>query len=312
MTNWNRWPASGRQFGVGICLPIAEPHSASDQPLRYDEIVTAAQAAEANGFDSVWFEDHFLFRTDTGEEFGAWSPWIVAGAIAQATSRVQIGLVVSCVNWFNPGMVARMTETLEEVSNGRFVLGIGAGWNKPEFDIFDYPYDHRVTRFEEAITILDELLRTGRSNFTGQFSSTNDAVSRPRGPRAASGGPPILVGTSGERMLGLTAKYADAWNTAWHPTVETAQAKLDLLHTALAREGRDPATMVTTVGVNVQLDGTESKRGNFLTGTDREIADGLRQFRDAGFDHLIAGLSPCTPENLTRFAGVIKQMEARS
>ncbi len=309
MTEWNRWPSGGRSMGIGICLPIAEVHGESDDPLRYTEIVAAAQAAEANGFDSVWFEDHFLFRTETNEEFGAWNPWIVAAAIAQATSTVQIGMVVSCVNWFNPGMVARMTETLDEVSGGRFVLGIGAGWNKPEFDIFGYPYDHRASRFEEAIVILDDLLRRGTSDFKGTFSETNNAVSRPRGPRAGTGGPPILVGTSGERMLGLTAKYADAWNTAWHPTAEAATEKLAPVEAALAAAGRDSSTLIKTVGVNIELPGTTCKRGKPLGGSNEEIAAELVRFREAGFDHLIAGVSPCTPDNLAAFAGVVGLME---
>ncbi len=309
MTEWNRWPRSARPMGVGICLPIAEPHAADDRPLRYREIVTAARAAEELGFDSVWFEDHFLFRRPDGEEFGAWSPWITAGAIAEATERVQIGFVVSCVNWFNPGMVARMTETLDEISDGRFVLGIGAGWNQPEFDIFAYPFDHRASRFEDAIVILNQLLRTGASNHEGRFYQTRDAVSRPRGPRSESGGPPILVGTSGERMLNLTARYADAWNTAWHPTAEAATEKLSLLTAACERAGRDPATMTTTVGVNIELEGTASKRGNSLTGSAEEIAAELGRFRAAGFDHLIAGVSPCTPENLASFADIVALSE---
>lgn len=113
-------------------------------------------------------------------------------------------------------------------------------------------------------------------------------------------------------MLALTARYADAWNTAWHPTAAAANDKLDLLTRACEQVGRDPATMTKTVGVNVQLEGTVSKRGNSLTGTPAAIAEELARFRDLGFDYLIAGLNPCTPENLAAFAEIVAELDGHT
>ncbi|HQY31789.1 MAG TPA: LLM class flavin-dependent oxidoreductase, partial [Thermomicrobiales bacterium] len=280
MTNWNRWPTSPRPMGIGIMVPIAE-RSAFGGPLRFADMVAMAQTAEQCGFDAIWLADHFLFRPPVapdGEEYGLWEAWMAAAALAQATSTIQIGLLVTCLGWRNPGIVARMTETIEEISGGRFILGVGAGWHEPEYDAYGLPFDHRVGRFEDSITILDGLLRSGRSTHAGTWFQTDDAISQPRGPRAGNGGPPILVGSSGERMLRSIAAYADAWNTVWHSDPEATHAPLAALDAACRAAGRDPQTIVKTAGGNIALRGYTGTRANPITGSPVEIADRLRGF----------------------------------
>lgn len=309
---WNRWPTSSRPMGVGLMLPIAEQSSFGDSPLRFADMVEMAKIAEDEGLDAIWLADHFLFRPPVakeGDEFGLWEAWTAAAALAQATSTIQIGLLVTCLGWRNPGIVARMTETIEEISGGRFVLGVGAGWHEPEYDAYGFPFDHRASRFNDAITIIDGLLRTGRSTHAGQFFSTDDAISQPRGPRAEQGGPPILVGTGGERMLRLTAKYADAWNTVWHSSAEATREPIANLEAACADVGRDPATIVKTVGGNIALAGYSGKRANPITGTHTEIATEMAAFRDMGFAHFVAGTDPCTPDAIRELAQIVLELD---
>jgi len=298
-------------MGVGIMVPIAE-RSAFGGPLRFTDMVEMAQTAERSGFDAIWLADHFLFRAPVapdGEEYGLWEAWMAAAALSQATSTIQIGLLVTCLGWRNPGIVARMTETIEEISGGRFILGVGAGWHEPEYDAYGLPFDHRVGRFEDSITILDGLLRTGRSTHAGTWFQTDDAISQPRGPRAENGGPPILVGSSGERMLRSVAVHADAWNTVWHSDPEATHAPLAALDAACRAAGRDPQTIVKTAGGNIALQGYTGTRANPITGSPAEIAERLRGFRALGFRHFVAGIDPCTPATIAEFQAVTEFLD---
>ena len=314
MTEWNRWPESSRPMGIGVMLPIAERSAFGDRPVRFADMVEMAQTAEAVGFDALWLADHFLFRhpvAPEGEEYGLWEAFTSAAGLAQATSRIQIGLLVTCLGWRNPGIVARMTDTIDEISNGRFILGVGAGWHEPEYDAYGMPFDHRVSRFEDSIIILDGLLRTGRAEHEGRFFSAKDAISQPRGPMGPRGGSPILVGSSSPRMLGLVARYADAWNTVWHSDPDATRKDLKALDAALAEAGRDPSSIARTAGGNIALPGYTGTRGNPIEGSNEEIAERLAGFRDLGFRHFVAGIDPCTPQSLEHFAGVLEILDWR-
>jgi alkanesulfonate monooxygenase SsuD/methylene tetrahydromethanopterin reductase-like flavin-dependent oxidoreductase (luciferase family) len=312
MTEWNRWPASDRQMSIGVMVPIAERSAFGDQPVRFADMVEMAQTAEAAGYDAIWLADHFLFRPPVakeGDEYGLWEAWTCAAALAQATTRIHIGLLVTCLGWRNPGIVARMTDTIDEISGGRFILGTGAGWHEPEYDAYGIPFDHRVSRYEDAITILDGLLRRGHVDHDGTYFSAKDAISRPRGPMGSRGGSPILVGSSGERMLGLIARYADAWNTVWHNDVSDTLDGLRALDAACAEVGRDPATIVRTVGGNVALPGYTGTRGNPIEGNNQQIAEKLVPFREQGFAHFVTGIDPATPKSIEQFAHVIEILD---
>jgi alkanesulfonate monooxygenase SsuD/methylene tetrahydromethanopterin reductase-like flavin-dependent oxidoreductase (luciferase family) len=303
-----RWPASSRAMGVGLMLPIAE-RGAFPGTLRFADMLEMTRSAESAGFDAIWLADHFLFRspvTPEGEEMGLWEAWSAAAALAQATTKINVGLLVTCLGWRNPGIVARMTDTIDEISNGRFILGVGAGWHEPEYDAYGFPFDHRASRFDDAITIITQFLRTGHADHDGEFFQAKDAISQPRGPLGPSGGSPVLVGTGGERMLRLTARYADAWNTVWHKDAAAAKPKLDAVLAACAEVDRDPKTLVLTAGGNIARPGYTGARANAAEGDDAAIAAHMHTFRELGFRHFVAGIDPCTPASVEAFGKVLE------
>ena len=146
----------------------------------YAEIRDVARAAETSGFDSLWVYDHLLFRSD-GKTTGIHECWTILSAIAEATERVELGTIVMCTSFRNPALLAKMAATLDHISGGRLILGIGCGWHDPEYEAFGYPTDHKVGRFEEALTIIRGLIRDGRADLEGRGSAASDAVLLPAG-----------------------------------------------------------------------------------------------------------------------------------
>ena len=202
-----------------------------------------------------------------------------------------------------------MAESIDEISGGRFVLGLGCGWHRAEYEMYGFPFDHRVSRFEEALQIISPLVREGRANFQGTYYQAHDAVNFPRGPRWREGGPPILIGANSPRMLRLTATYADAWNSDWQRHPATVAQQMAVLDDACREVGRDPATIVRTSGSNFTMPGSKGRRWEPIAGGVEEFAAAIRGFRDLGVGHYVCGLDPCTPENLERFAPVIAALD---
>src|SRR5690242_2582948 len=135
-----------------------------------------ARAAEEVGFDSIWIGDHLLYEEP---ECGPWEAWTLLSALAAVTERVELGPLVACAGFHPPGLIAKMAATIAEVSGGRFVLGLGAGWNEREYSAFGIPFDHRVSRFEESFTIVRGLLAGERVTLDGRFWQADDAVLLP-------------------------------------------------------------------------------------------------------------------------------------
>jgi alkanesulfonate monooxygenase SsuD/methylene tetrahydromethanopterin reductase-like flavin-dependent oxidoreductase (luciferase family) len=231
--------------------------------------------------------------------------------VAAATSRINIGILVTCLGWRHPSIVAKMAENIDEISKGRFILGVGAGWNEPEYNMFGMPFDRRFARFENALKIIQPFLREGRADYQGEFFQANDALHLPRGPRGAEGGPPIMVGTAGAQTMRLTAAYADAWNSAaaWHQDAASVVPLLKQLDAACEEIGRDPKTLVRTVGSSVALPGALGRRSEPITGEPAQIAEVLAGFRDIGLRHHAAGLDPTTPASLEQYARVIEILD---
>lgn len=200
---------------IGVIVPGAASDAGGDRP-SWPAIASFARAAEAHGLDSVWMFDHFFHKPSSGPIDGQLEAWTIVSALAAATERVEIGTLVLCSSFRDPSLVAKMAATADEVSGGRLILGLGAGWHDAEYDAFGFPKDHRVERFGEALRIVRPLLRGETVTFEGEYFTTRDAVLEPPPARDI----PILVASFGARMLGLTARHADAWNTAWfgHPT----------------------------------------------------------------------------------------------
>ena len=279
-------------------------------PLPYSYLREMALQAEEAGFDSVWVYDHLLYRFPDRPTLGIWEGWTTFAALCEATSRVELGQLVMCAAWRNPALMAKMAITADEVSGGRAILGLGAGWHQPEFDAFGYPFHHLADQFEEALQIIHPLLKEGKVDFQGTYFSAPNCEMRPRGPRP--GGPPILIASKGPRMLRLTARYADQWNAAWFgkPTL-FKQRHADLM-AACEEVGRDPSTLEITVGVTVgypQLEGGPENVDDpdkVLSGSPEEIAAGLREYADLGVDHVICACNPDTKEALAELTKALQ------
>ena len=171
-----------------------------------------ARAAEAVGFDSIWVGDHLLYRADGGPERGPWEAWTVLAALGAATERVELGPLVACTAFHPLGLIAKMAATVAEISGGRFVLALGAGWNEEEFRAFGLPFDHRVSRFEESFTIIRGLLAGQRVNLRGRYFEADDAV-LPAAPRYAPASRDRQQRAAHARAAALP--HVDAWNT-WY------------------------------------------------------------------------------------------------
>lgn len=290
---------------IGVVVPISTEEMTPRQPVpRYTDLRAFALQAETAGFDSIWLYDHLLFRFPDRPTDGIWEIWTLLSALAEATTRVELGALVLCVPFRNPALLAKMADALDEVSGGRLILGLGAGWHQPEFDAFGVPFDHKVDRFEEALQIIVPLLREGRVTFQGTYYQATACELLPRGPRSI--GPPILVASFGPRMLRLTARHADQWNTAWLGRASALATSRATIEAACDDEGRDPATLAITVGVNVDyaasdgVAGTTPDPDKALFGSPTEIAAGLREYADAGVAHVICALAPANTTSLTR------------
>ncbi len=296
---------SGGSTKIGVVLPIAEDEELG-RPPSFSTIRDLALQAEGSGFDSVWVFDHLLFRSPEGQTAGIYEAWTILSALAVATSRVELGTLVMCTPFRNPALLAKMVSTVEEVSNGRLILGLGAGWHQPEFDAFGFPFDHKVDRFEEALQIIGPLLREGQVDFQGKYYSAPNCELRPRGPRPA--GPPLLIGAFKPRMLQLTARHADSWNTCWLGHAEALAEPRAKMEAACAAEGRDPATLDVTVGVTLQYpaaveaDAPPPNREKVITGTPDEVAAAFQEYAQLGVAQLICALHPCHGESLAWLA----------
>lgn len=301
----------GAPMKVGIVLPIEQADGATAPPA-YGEIRDIALAAEAAGLDSLWVFDHLLFRFD-GVTTGIHECWTVLAAIAEATSRVQLGSIVMCTAFRNPALLAKMAATLDHISGGRLVLGIGCGWHDPEYEAFGYATDHKVGRFEESLTVIRSLIREGRADLDGRWVQARDAVLMP----PARSDLPILIAAKRPRMLDLTARHADAWNAAWfgEPDERLATLRADLV-AACGAVGRDPTTLEITVGVTIRYPDLRPAHAPppdsieplepALTGSDDEIAAGLAAHAAVGASHLIVALEPTTPASVDRLAAAVR------
>ena len=303
---------SSRPLKVGLLLPETEGQL-NGQTAGWSDLLAMTQAAEAVGFDSLWVTDHLIQRSDDGER-GMWECWSLISAIAAVTSRVEIGTLVLSTSFRNPAYLAKMADTVEEISGARLILGLGAGWNEPEYRAFGYPFDHRVDRFEEAMTIITGLLRDGRLDFRGSYYEVADCVLRPRGPRPQ--GPPIMVGTSGSgpRMLRLAARFADQWNL-WFKTFNNRLEDLIQLQAGVddaCREiGRDPSTLARTAAIKVEVGphGPSTMSTDPITGSPEEIADTLRQYAAAGISHVQVWPEPNTLDGIAAFEEIFAALD---
>jgi alkanesulfonate monooxygenase SsuD/methylene tetrahydromethanopterin reductase-like flavin-dependent oxidoreductase (luciferase family) len=290
-----------RPMKVGVQLPEVE------WVPRWADIREMAQAAEEIGLDSIWVGDHLLYRYEDGTSRGPWEAWTQLAAIAAVTERVEIGPLVAATSFHNPAMIAKKAATLDEISGGRLILGLGAGWNEAEYTAYGYPFDHRVSRFEEAFTIIRTLLHDGRCDFAGDYYRVTDAELIPRGPRPE--GPPLMVGSMGERMLSITLPWVQSWN-AWFTwfgnSPEGYPALRDQIDAACRAAGRDPASVERTLAVLVAMPGSTGRpQGSHdrdpvapMPGEPDVLAPALRSFAEMGVGHVQLVLDPITADSI--------------
>jgi alkanesulfonate monooxygenase SsuD/methylene tetrahydromethanopterin reductase-like flavin-dependent oxidoreductase (luciferase family) len=305
--------ASGRPIGVGVQLPEVE------REVRWPELRAIARTAEQAGFDSIWIGDHLLYRSADGSARAPWEAWTTLAGLAEATERVALGPLVAATAFHHPFMLAKLAATVDEISGGRLVLGVGAGWNDVEFAALDAPFDHRISRFEEAFTVVRTLLRDGFIDFEGTYLAARHAELLPRPARP--GGPPFLVGSSGPRMLAATLPYVEAWN-AWYADTGNSPTGVPALRDVVdrvAREvGRDPAGIERTVAVLVRMPGgTGRVMGDSdprmavppLEGSAEEVAEGLRAYAREGIGHVQLVVDPITEASVAALSPVLELLD---
>ena len=278
---------------VGIQLPEVE------REVSWPEVREIAIAAEEAGFASIWVGDHLLFRDPGTGVRGPLEAWSLLAALGEATERVLIGPLVAATSFHNPAMLAKKAATVDDISGGRLVLGLGAGWNQPEYAAFGFPFDHRVSRFEEAFTIIRTLIREGAIDHDGRFYTHREMELLPR----ARADMPLLIGSNGPRMLRIAAPHVDLWNS-WYTGFDNDPGGLPpLLETvdeACHQVGRDPAEIERTAAVLVQLErGTGRIAGSGerpdvtpITGSRSDMAERLARFGEAGITHVQIVLDP--------------------
>ena len=297
-----------QRMQIGVILDISED-SLDGRTPTFHELREMAQVAEQAGFDSLWLADHLIYRFPDQPESAPWETLTMLSALAAVTTRISLGTIVLSTSFRPPAMLAKMADAIDEISGGRFILGVGAGWHKPEYDAFGYPFDHLASRFDEAMQIIVPLLREGHVDFHGQYYEVHNCVLRPRGPSPT--GPRILVAGRRPRMLQLTARYADAWNTAWHSDAAVAKERFDEFARVCDSVGRDVASVELTVGTDVRLqprkeDGSPDRA---ISGTPEEIAERLRAFADVGTQHLIVALDVVTPASIEQLGQIAEMVQ---
>jgi alkanesulfonate monooxygenase SsuD/methylene tetrahydromethanopterin reductase-like flavin-dependent oxidoreductase (luciferase family) len=270
---------------IGIQLPEVE------REVRWPEYVAMARAAEEVGFESVWIGDHLLYDGVGGDcESAPWEVWTLMGAVAAATERVRIGPLVACAGFHPPAVLAKMASTIDEVSQGRFVLGLGSGWNRREFDAFGIPYDKRVSRFEEAFAIIRGLLAGERVTLEGTYHRVDDVVLLPKPARKT----PLMIGSNGPRMLSIALPHVEAWNTWWEDYGNTPEGLTELID----RIGI-PTTVTRSACMLVQLDGMPVERKTDVPAVEQgRFAAHLEELQEAGADEVIVVASPITERSI--------------
>ncbi|HET7134287.1 MAG TPA: LLM class flavin-dependent oxidoreductase [Casimicrobiaceae bacterium] len=276
---------------IGIQLPEVE------RVVRRDELVAMAEAAEDVGFDSLWVGDHLLYRGDGRGERGPWDCFTTLAWLAGITNRVELGPLVACTAFHPPGVLARMFAGLDELSGGRAVAAVGAGWNTTEFRAFGLPFDHHVSRFEEAFTIVRLLLDGERVTFHGKYHSVDDAVLLPPPARR----PRLMVGANASRMLAITLPHVDAWNTWFTPygnTVEGFAQNNAQIDEAAERAGRDPREILRSACVLTELGSGAERPRDVPAVPVAQLPDHLRALGEAGADEAILVADPISEESI--------------
>lgn len=306
---------------IGLINQLNGSPNSGRTPPTWVSIHERAAVAELAGFDMFVFEDGLLYRTEEITS-GLWESVSIASALAATTEKIHLGQSVVNSPYRSPAMTAKIAETIDEISGGRYVLGIGAG-NTPDsdYEAFGFPTDHRYSRFAEAIQIIHGLLKDGEVDFEGEFYSARQAELVLRGPRPQ--GPPINIAAGGPKMLALAARYGDAWNwwSANEP-VEAARERLvpliGQLEAVCAEIDRDPATLEKTLDLYTlvpeafrpEAEEAGLPLDKLICGRPEQITEHILTFQDLGFAEVRCDVWPRTPTAIEAMTSVVEMVHA--
>lgn len=289
-----------RSMKIGVQLPEVERF------VPWPEYRAMALAAEAGGLDSLWIGDHLLYDLPDGSVRGPWECWSTLAALAEATTTIELAPLVASTGFHEPAMLAKKAATVDAISGGRLTVALGSGWNEREYDAFGFAFDKRVSRFEEAFTIIRRLLREGRCDFDGVYHRAVDCVLDPPARSDIS----IMIGSSGPRMLSITMPHVDAWNI-WFDDFDNnpseLPARISEIDQAAAAAGRDGADIAKTAALLVQLSDSPERRNsrNPILGPDA-LVDALNEMQSIGIDHVQLVLDPITIETVHAAAAAVQ------
>jgi alkanesulfonate monooxygenase SsuD/methylene tetrahydromethanopterin reductase-like flavin-dependent oxidoreductase (luciferase family) len=295
-----------RPCKVGVQLPEVERF------VPWPEYLDLARRAEAAGYASIWVGDHLIYDLPDGSVRGPYEAWTTLAAIATATDRVELGPLVAATSFHAPAMLAKQAATVDAISQGRLIVGLGAGWNRREYDAFGFPYNRRVSRFEEALAIIVPLLRDGRTTFHGEFYDVDDCVLDPSPVR--DGGPPIMLGSNSPRMLSIGLPVVNCWNVWWSSYGNSVEqfaeikAGVDAVTPTGRRVDATAAVLVTLPGGGGRLTADPRDR-NVRTVTPDDLSDHIRGLAEAGAAHLQLVLDPITADTVDRIGSALEDLD---
>lgn len=302
-----------RPLKIGVQLPEVE------YDYDWPELKEMALTAERIGLDSIWLGDHLMYRYEDGRPpRGPFEAWSTMSALAAVTERVQIGPLVASLGFHTPPMIAKKAATIDRISCGRFILGIGSGWNEAEYRGFGYPFDHRASRFAESLAIIRELFATGACDFHADWYDIDGALLFPK--PVQPGGPPLMLGSFGPRMLRIALPHVQMWNAWHHDYGNTREGLAELQATidaACAEAGRDPATLIRTVCPLVRMTGGKGRPSGSgqvvppLDGTDpAALAEELTDLAAMGIGHVMLVLDPITADSIAELEPMLRLLDA--
>jgi alkanesulfonate monooxygenase SsuD/methylene tetrahydromethanopterin reductase-like flavin-dependent oxidoreductase (luciferase family) len=296
-------------FQIGVVAPMMQFGPEPMTP-RWATLREVAIRAEQHGFDTIWTVDELLWRREGAAPTGFWEGVATAGAVAAVTSTITVGTWVLSALHRNPALTAKAVETLDEISGGRFLFGLGAGHAGGQARSFGLPEDKVFGRFDDALQIIVPLLRGGRADFEGQFYAARDLPQAPVGPRPNR--IPLMIGGNGPKAQRYAARHADIWSgfAEQQATVDEMGPKLARLVEICGEEGRDPASIGRSVGVFVSPLAPAGHAPDELSGTPQQIADAIRTFEDAGYTRFEMMFNPGTIEAFEALARVLERFDA--
>ena len=305
-----------RPLKVGVQLPEVE------YEYTWPQLKEMAQTAEAIGLDSIWVGDHLMYRyaRQDAPPRGPYEAWSTMAALAAVTERVEIGPLVASTGFNNPAMIAKRSATIDQISNGRFILGLGSGWHEPEYKGFGFPFDRRVARFEESFMIITDMLETGECDFQGEFFTLDGGLLFPKPVR--EGGIPIMIGSNGARMLSIALPHATYWNSwfdGWDNNTTGLKRLLGEIDIACEKADKDPKSLIRTICPLVRMSGGSGRLSDYtepgavtpLDGTNAQsMADELRAYADLGVGHVQLVLDPITNDSIRQLAPILELLDA--